>query len=43
MSYNNAVENFPNNIIAGMFNFKTSSFLEIESEEKREAPQVSFN
>ena len=42
MNYNNAVENFPNNIIAGMFSFKTSSFLEIESEEKREAPAVSF-
>ena len=42
LSYNNAVENFPNNIIAGMFNFQTSSFLEIESEEKREVPEVSF-
>lgn len=42
LSYNNAVENFPNNIIAGMFNFQTSSFLEIESEEKREVPEVAF-
>ena len=42
MNYNNAVENFPNNIIAGMFSFKIASFLEIDSEEKREAPEVSF-
>lgn len=42
LSYNNAVENFPNNVIAGMFSFKTASFLEIESEEKREVPEVAF-
>jgi LemA protein len=42
LSYNNAVENFPNNIIAGMFRFDPASFLEIESEEKREVPEVSF-
>ena len=43
LSYNNKVENFPNNILAGMFNFEQSSFLEIESEEKREVPEVSFS
>jgi LemA protein len=43
MGYNNTVENVPNNIIAGMFNFDKASFLEIESEEKREVPDVSFN
>ncbi|MEE4161363.1 MAG: LemA family protein [Woeseiaceae bacterium] len=42
MGYNNTAENFPNNIIAGMFGFKLASFLEIESEEKREVPEVSF-
>ena len=42
MSYNNTVENFPNNLIAGMFSFKTASFLDIESDEKREVPEVSF-
>ncbi len=42
MSYNNTVENFPNNIIAGMFSFEQASFLDIESEEKREVPDVSF-
>jgi LemA protein len=43
MSYNNTVENFPNNILAGMFSFQTASFLDIESEEKREVPEVSFD
>jgi LemA protein len=42
MSYNNTVENFPNNIIAGTFRFQLASFLEIESEEKRDVPDVSF-
>jgi LemA protein len=43
LSYNNAVENFPNSVIAGMFSFQTASFLEIESAEKREVPTVSFS
>lgn len=42
LNYNNKVENFPNSIVAGMFNFETATFLEIESEEKREVPEVSF-
>ena len=42
LSYNNKAENFPNNIIAGMFNFELASFLEIASDEKREVPDVSF-
>lgn len=42
LSYNNAVQNFPNNIIAGRFGFDPASPLEIESAEKREVPAVSF-
>ena len=42
MGYNNTAENFPNSIIANWFKFKLASFLEIESEEKREVPEVSF-
>jgi len=42
LSYNNTAENFPNNVIAGFFSFKLASFLEIESDEVREAPSVSF-
>jgi len=42
LSYNNTVENFPNNVIAGTFSFDLASFLEIDSEEKRDVPDVSF-
>ena len=42
MGYNNSAENFPNNMIAGMFGFELASFLEIEAEEMRDAPEVSF-
>ena len=42
MSYNNTAENFPNSVIAGMFSFKLASFLEIESDEKRDVPEISF-
>lgn len=43
LGYNNTAESFPNNIIAGMFSFDLASFLEIESEEKRDVPEVSFS
>ena len=42
LGYNNKAENFPNNIIANMFSFELASFLEIESEDMRAAPEVSF-
>jgi LemA protein len=42
LAYNNSAQNFPNNVIAGFFNFELASFLEIESEEMRSAPEVSF-
>ena len=42
LGYNNTAENFPNNIIANFFSFKLASFLEIEGEEKRDVPDVSF-
>ena len=42
LQYNNSAQNFPNNVIAGFFNFEAASFLEIESEEMRSAPDVSF-
>jgi LemA protein len=43
MSYNNTREVFPNNVVAGMFNFKAAQMLEIESAAKREVPKVSFS
>jgi LemA protein len=42
LQYNNSAQNFPNNVIAGFFSFELASFLEIDSEEMREAPEVSF-
>lgn len=42
MSYNNGIEMFPGSLIAGWFNFSPSAFLEIESETKREMPEVKF-
>lgn len=42
MGYNNSVENFPNTLIANAFSFDKASFLEIEAEEMRDAPEVSF-
>jgi LemA protein len=42
LQYNNSAQNFPNNVIAGFFSFDLASFLEIDTEEKREAPEVSF-
>lgn len=42
MQFNNKIEMFPSNIIAGMFNFKQSEFFEIEVEAEREVPKVSF-
>lgn len=42
LAYNNKAQNFPNSIIAGMFNFELASFLEIDSPEKREVPEVNF-
>ena len=42
MSYNIFREQFPNNIVAGMFAFKETSQLELESPEARQAPKVAF-
>lgn len=42
MVYNTAVEQFPNNIISGMFNFNNAELFEVENEAVKEAPKVSF-
>ncbi len=42
MQYNNLRESFPNNFLAERFNFQRAELLEIEDEEKRQTPQVSF-
>jgi len=42
MQYNNKREAFPNNIVAGMFNFNYAELLDIEDPAKREAVKVNF-
>ncbi len=42
MSYNNARETFPANLIAGSFGFAPAQMLEAAKPEAREAPKVSF-
>ena len=43
MKYNNHREVFPNNLVAGMFNFQAAQMLEIEDEAKREPVELDFN
>jgi LemA protein len=43
MSYNNACQNFPSNLIANNFGFNYAEFLDIGEEQKREVPKVTFN
>ncbi len=40
--YNTACQQFPANIVAGMFNFEQREFFEVVDEAVREAPQVQF-
>ena len=42
MNFNNKIEMFPSNIVAGMFGFEQAEFFEVEDEAVREAPKVSF-
>jgi LemA protein len=42
MSYNTYREQFPNNIISNMFNFKAAAHFEVENPEVKEAVKVKF-
>jgi LemA protein len=42
MDYNNRREMFPGSIVANMFAFQPAELLQLESEQKREVPKVSF-
>ena len=41
--FNNKIQMFPSNIIAGMFSFIKREFFEIEDAAEREVPKVSFS
>ena len=40
--YNNKIEMFPSNILAGMFSFAKEAFFELEDKGERAVPKVSF-
>lgn len=40
--YNNKIEMFPSNILAGMFSFAKETFFELEDKGERAVPKVSF-
>ncbi|TVP75688.1 MAG: LemA family protein [Gemmatimonadales bacterium] len=42
MQYNTARETVPTNIVANAFNFRRAELFELESEEERKAPEISF-
>ena len=41
--FNNKIQMFPSNIVAGMFNFKQEEFFELEDKTEREVPKVDFS
>ncbi len=41
--FNNKIQIFPSNIIAGMFSFKAGEFFEIEDKTERAVPKVDFS
>ena len=41
-SYNNKIQIFPNNLIAGMFNFVQRELFEVTTQEARQVPKVAF-
>jgi LemA protein len=41
--FNNKIQMFPSNIVAGMFNFTAEEFFEIEDAGEREVPKVDFS
>lgn len=43
MTYNTKREQFPSNIVAGMFNFGPAELFQITDEREKQAPKVSFS
>jgi LemA protein len=42
LQYNNKIQMFPSNMVAGMTGFKAGEFFEVEAPAEREVPTVSF-
>lgn len=43
LSFNNKIQMFPSNIVAGMFNFTPEVFFELEDKKEKEVPKVNFS
>lgn len=43
LRYNNQTQMFPSNIVASVAGFKAGEFFEVEAEEERKAPKVTFS
>lgn len=41
--YNNKIQMFPSNVIAGMFNFKLAEFFELKEKSEKEVPKIDFS
>lgn len=41
--YNNKIQMFPSNILAGMFHFTQEEFFQLDDKSEREVPKVSFS
>jgi LemA protein len=41
--FNNKIQMFPSNIVAGMFSFKDEEFFAVEDQKEKEVPKVSFS
>ena len=41
--FNNKIQMFPSNVIAGMYNFKTEEFFELEDKAEKTVPKVDFS
>lgn len=41
--FNNKIQMFPSNLVAGMFTFKAGEFFEIENPEEKKVPKVDFS
>lgn len=41
--FNNKIQMFPSNIVAGTFGFQQSEFFQVENKAEREAPKVDFS
>ncbi len=40
--FNNKIQMFPSNVVAGMFSFKIQEYFELENPAEKQAPKVSF-